>query len=213
MTTLALKSGQKIQTKLNFVSKKQFDSKFGVLHIVNYVDENGNQFIYKGATPVIDEENGNNISATVKIDSFNGVDSVYIQRIKILSGKTPSQRREEQIEVENKKLDEKAELSLLRREKLKSAVLSFLISEEVLSLIGKDAYFYGWNRDNWGQSSGAITGFNVAEYSIDEIVVLLKTEDKATSFKIHYNNLKELVKNGSFKTNSLLHSGKEGEIR
>lgn len=71
--------GERLTLTLTEIKHKMLPSDYGTLHIVNYVDNNGNLVTYKGGTPPV------NKVVTVKATIKHNRNETYIQRLKTLA--------------------------------------------------------------------------------------------------------------------------------
>lgn len=78
--------GERVELKLLIVSKKHYDSDFGMVYVITYHDENDNVYTYKGGSPpyVENESEFFNAKATIKHSTYKEVKQTLIQRVKIL---------------------------------------------------------------------------------------------------------------------------------
>ena len=209
METKDLKNGQKVTLNVKYVGKKKFESKFGTCYIVDYVDEKGDFYTYKGATPVIDEEFGNGITATIKIESYRGIDKVYLQRIKIINGRTPIQViKEKEQQIKDSLIKEE-----LEREK---EIIDFMDKKLFNVLIGKTVSFYGWQYDNSDTYRGVIFSFEreLKESTFRKLIKISVKSDSGVvkNFTLNLFSLKSLIEKGSVKSNKYLNSGHDIDI-
>lgn len=80
--------GDKVEINIKEVARTGFDGAYGYTHIITYLSDNGDTYIYKGGSPFQNiEDSGKQVKvrATIKHSDYRGMKQTLIQRVKILS--------------------------------------------------------------------------------------------------------------------------------
>jgi hypothetical protein len=198
-------SGTKIETSIKMISQKQFESQFGTCFIITYINQEGQEFQYKGTSPVVfNDEDYHKIKATIKLNEWKGKTTVMLQRISLIlteEEKNESIRlKQEEIDAKNKQLWEETERRIReereRKEKRQIEKNKFMI--DVQKYIGHECSFYGWSYDNSGQCKGNIksielSGLDDVKITFDNLNTIYSSMSSCT---LPWSTLKCAIENG-----------------
>ena len=223
MTTTTFTSGQKIETSIKMISQKQFESQFGTCFVIVYINEDGQEFQYKGTSPIIfKDEDFHKIKASIKLNEWNGKTTIILQRISLVLTK---EEKEAILELKMKEAEDRnnamiAETEKRNREerewKEKKQIEKSQFFVEVQKYIGHHVSFFGWSYDNSGQCSGIISEIIESTYKEDLKVILENVSENSSqkSFIIGWETLKIAIANGGkFENNRYSNWGKNITIQ
>lgn len=78
-------NGEKVELKLKQVDAFTFDGAYGTTVVMTFASEDGKKYKYMGSNPPdIYEDAFYNVKATIKHDSYNGIDETKLLRIKVV---------------------------------------------------------------------------------------------------------------------------------